>query len=83
MKFSTLLFLMLFAFFSCREKAVTEEEIQTDLPAAAQDKTVTRISVPEREFKYGDVNRGETAAHTFVIKNISTEVLHIKRAQGS
>ena len=44
---------------------------------------ITRISLPERSFDFGDVNRGEVATHTFVVKNVSKEIVHIQQAQGS
>lgn len=43
----------------------------------------SRIKVSEMEWDAGDVARGEDAVHTFVLKNISKEVVHIKRAKGS
>lgn len=43
----------------------------------------SRIEVSEMEWDAGDVARGESAVHTFVLKNISKEVVHIKRAKGS
>jgi|GEM_PF-5628088 len=35
------------------------------------------------EFNFGDIERGKSAVHTFVLKNVGKDVVHIKRAKGS
>ncbi len=51
--------------------------------AEAKPTGPTRIEVKEMEFNAGDINRGDDAKHTFILKNISKDVVHIKRAKGS
>jgi hypothetical protein len=49
-------------------------------PAAAG---AGRIEVAQKSVDLGDVRQGEKVTHTFVLKNVGTDVLHIRRAKGS
>ena len=77
---------LLAASLSCKSSSTAPDAAKAAAaapPAASAPKPATRMLIAERTKDFGDVNRGDTAAHTFAIKNISSEVLHIKRAQGS
>jgi len=52
-------------------------------PAGAQPAGKGRIEVAEKSVDLGGIKQGEKATHTFVLKNVGTDVLHIRRAQGS
>jgi len=42
-----------------------------------------KLQIVQPDFDAGDVNRDEKVTHTFILKNVGKDVLHIKRAQGS
>ena len=42
-----------------------------------------RIEVAEKSVDLGDIRQGDKATHTFILKNVGTDVLHIRRAKGS
>jgi|GEM_PF-6446446 len=42
-----------------------------------------RLEAAEKVVEVGSVRQGEKATHTFVLKNVGTDVLHIKKAKGS
>jgi hypothetical protein len=50
-----------------------------EAPAAGKG----RIQVAEKSVELGDLKQGDKATHTFILKNVGTDVLHIRRAKGS
>jgi hypothetical protein len=46
-------------------------------------KGAPKIEAAEKAVDLGDVRQGEKATHTFVLKNVGTDVLHIRKAKGS
>ena len=56
---------------------------QAVAPNAPSDGKAPKAHVAEPEADLGDIKRGETGQHTFVIKNNGTDVLRIKRAKGT
>lgn len=42
-----------------------------------------KLDVAEKTVAMGTLRQGEKATHTFVLRNVGTEVLHIKKAKGS
>jgi hypothetical protein len=51
--------------------------------AQADQPRTGKIEVPVESFDFGDVNRGDTANHTFAIKNATNRPLKLVRAKGS
>ncbi|MFH1435422.1 MAG: hypothetical protein ABIJ56_06870 [Pseudomonadota bacterium] len=65
--------------------AAHESEAQPATPATPATPEVSgpagKAQVTEKSVEVGDVNRGETASHTFIVKNVAKEgMLTIKRA---
>jgi hypothetical protein len=54
---------------------------QPTAPGAA--KGAPKIEVAEKTVDLGEIRQGEKATHTFVLKNVGTDVLHIRKAKGS
>lgn len=55
-----------------------------DTPASADAKgKAPRIEVAKTTVDVGDVTRGEKAVHTFILKNVGTDVLRIAKAKSS
>jgi hypothetical protein len=54
-------------------------------PADTGDKAskAPQLEVAKTTVHVGDITRGEKAVHTFVLKNVGTDTLHIKKAKGS
>jgi hypothetical protein len=52
-------------------------------PTAPVDGKAPKAHVAEPTADLGDIKRGETGKHTFVIKNTGKDVLTIKRAKGT
>lgn len=67
----------------CKDGPTTNPGAPQPVPVPDAARPVTRMSLPEWSFEAGDVTRGDEVAHTFVFKNISDQVFHIKRAHGS
>ena len=52
-------------------------------PAAAATGKAPKLEVAEATWDAGTVAAGETIKHVFILRNVGTDVLHIKRAKGS
>ena len=67
-----------------KSEALEESPVlKTEIPEEPVPKGTPKIEVSELEFDAGDVQRGEDVVHVFVIKNVGTDVLNIKRAKGT
>ena len=65
--------------------AVTSKAVKVapaPAPADAKGKA-PRIEVAKTTVDVGDVTRGEKAVHTFILKNVGTDVLRIAKAKSS
>ncbi len=51
--------------------------------AAADPGKAPKLQVAEPSWDAGVVSEGETIKHVFILRNVGTDVLHIKRAKGS
>jgi hypothetical protein len=52
-------------------------------PEIAEAPKVPKLLVEKPEHDAGNVVQGEDLKHTFIVKNVGTGVLQLKRAQGS
>lgn len=84
------LFVASFLIFGCdkpKEEVASKDSKQTKTSVADNStakKSAGKLEVVGgAEYKFGEIARGESVVHTFILKNVGKDVVHIKRAKGS
>ncbi len=72
-----LLFLLLLGIAQTSEAAI--ETSKQEVPVAAVNVGAPRVELSETLFDFGEMNEGEDYVHAFMISNVGTGVLEIKK----